>query len=112
MLEKPPDDINDKCEQKAEEDHSGNGKIKPAVFSFYADITRESPYPVQLIMKKINDDPNHNNQYAKSDDIFSCLLFHYCKAQLKLSYFYLNDCYAKIKDRGNRNVCSRAGGYQ
>ncbi len=62
--------------QHAKNNHGNNRKIKPEIFSFYPDVSWQMPDPVQLVMKKINDNPYYNDGNSYDDDILSCFWIH------------------------------------
>jgi len=51
------------------------------IFSFNSYITRQSADPVQFVMKKIDKQADHNNQYSEKDDVFTCFTVHIVKLQ-------------------------------
>lgn len=76
VLEESFKNIDEECYQQAYNDHCCQGKIKPEVFFFNPDVARQSSDPSQIIMKKINQDPDENNNDPRHQNIFSCLLVH------------------------------------
>ena len=75
MAEQPEE----KIQQQGEQEHGGNGKVKADVFPFDTDITRQAANPVQLVTKKVNDQPDDDHQYAYENNIFADALTHRCK---------------------------------
>ena len=76
LSKKSFDELYNDRQQKAEDDHRGDGKIKPEVFLFDADIPVQATDPGELVMKKINDNTGKYDEYADHDDPFSCLTVH------------------------------------
>jgi pimeloyl-ACP methyl ester carboxylesterase len=50
-LKEPANNPDNKCNQQAEQNHGGDGKIKPEIIFFNADITRQAAQPVQFVVK-------------------------------------------------------------
>ena len=63
-------------DEKAEQNHGSNGKIKPEILFLNPDIAGQAANPVQFIMKKINHYPDDYHQQAKTDNVFSCVCIH------------------------------------
>ncbi len=78
-LKKLPDEPKNCRYQQAEQNHGSDGKIKPEVFFFNADIAGQAADPVQLVMKKINEQPDNCHPDADEDDVFSCFSIHAAK---------------------------------
>jgi hypothetical protein len=74
--------LDDQCHYKTKNDHGSNRKIKSEIFFFNPDISGQSPDPMQLIMKKINDHSDCNNEYANNDDPFPCFTVHTAKLMM------------------------------
>lgn len=60
-LKKFFNDVDEYHDQKTNEDHGCNGKIKSNVFFLYANIAGQSSKPVQFIVKEINGQAGKNN---------------------------------------------------
>ena len=76
LLQNPPYQIHDHRQHHAEQNHGGNGKIKPGVFPLNADVAGQAADPMQLVAEIINKDTYYNNDGAKNNDVFTCLLVH------------------------------------
>jgi hypothetical protein len=76
-LEQSADDVNEQGEQKAKQDHGGNGKVKPEILLFHPDIARQAADPGEFVVEKIDQEADYNNNYSKANDIFSCVLIHF-----------------------------------
>ena len=74
-----PNKPNNKSADQAEKDHCNDGEIKSEIFLFNSDITGQTSDPVQLIMKKINDDTDKNNDHSNSNDPFAGFAVHIAK---------------------------------
>ena len=71
-------DPDDQGKQYASDDHCGNRKIKPEVFSFYSYVTGKSSDPVEFVREKIYDDANGDNNETRDNNDFSCLGVCHC----------------------------------
>ena len=70
------------CQQHTENNHSSDGKIKPEIFSLNPDITWQTSYPMQFIMKKINDHTSEYDKDANDNNPFSGIAVHITKVRL------------------------------
>lgn len=71
--------MNDDRDHQAKNDHRCYWKIKAEIFSFNSNVARQSANPRQLIMKKINDQPQQNDHCTCHDDIFTGITAHSAK---------------------------------
>jgi hypothetical protein len=76
VSEKPFYHLYNQRKKQAENNHCRDRKIKPEIFFFYTNITRQPAYPMQFIVKEINDDACQYNQQAGNDDPFPCIAVH------------------------------------
>jgi hypothetical protein len=67
--------------QYTEEDHGRDRKIKSEFFFLHPDIAGQPSDPVHLVVKEIDQQSHHNNDHSKTNDIFSCILIHFCNLQ-------------------------------
>jgi len=72
-------DLNDEGEHQTKNDHCRNGKIKLEIFSFDPDIARQSPDPVKLVVKKINNHAADDNKNSNCNDPFAGFAVHEAK---------------------------------
>ena len=70
------DDLNNNCQQNTKDDHRGDRKIKPEVFSFYPYVSRQATYPVKFIRKEIKNNANNHNDDPENNYIFAKLVVH------------------------------------
>jgi hypothetical protein len=65
LLPELSDKVYNHCQQYAEKNHGGKGKIKPEVFPLNAYVTRQPSYPMQLVAKKVNNGAKQDNDSAE-----------------------------------------------
>jgi hypothetical protein len=68
--------LNDHSHHKAQYDYGCNRKIKKKIFALYPDVAGKSSYPVQFIVKEINNHSDQNDQGADENDIFTGIATH------------------------------------
>jgi hypothetical protein len=72
-------DVYDQSQQYTCNDHGGDWKIKTEIFFFNPDITRQSAYPVKLIMKEINNNSHQQDNNTCQNDPFPSIAAHDAK---------------------------------
>lgn len=72
----------DNGNQYTKNDHGTDGEIKPEVFLFYPDITRQPADPVEPVVKKIHNQTGHNDHSTNDQHAFSGMAIHAAKITL------------------------------
>jgi hypothetical protein len=75
-LKKSLDNAEYYSKQNTKNDHGGDGKIKAEVFLFNPDVTGQMAYPMQFIVKEVNNQSDHNNGAANEHNIFTGIGIH------------------------------------
>ena len=76
---KTSDQLDDKGQQEAENNHRSDRKIESEIFFLHPDITGQTANPVQFIMKEIYDYTCDNDENTNDNDPFSCIAVHNAK---------------------------------
>ncbi len=71
-----PKQVHQYSDDEAKEQHSNNGKIEAHIFFFYPYVTRQSAKPMQLVMKKVNNNTSKYNHHSNDNYVFTCLWIH------------------------------------
>ena len=93
------------CQQHTENNHTGDGKIKTEIFFFYPYITRQTTYPIQFIMKEINEHSGDYDKNANDNNPFSGIAVHSTKIRLNnaaMDIYRIKDLKRGIK-KGTHN---------
>jgi hypothetical protein len=67
-VKKAVDQANHYGKQDAQQNHGHDGKVKPEVFAFDADITRQPADPVQLVVEEINENTSQYDSQANKNN--------------------------------------------
>ena len=82
ISEKSFDQLDNKGQQQAENNHGSDWKIEPEIFFLYTYIARQAANPVEFIVKKINDHAGNYDKNANDNDPFSGIAVHDAKIKL------------------------------
>jgi len=69
LLQEPANDTKHHRYNNANQDHSGNRKVKAEILFFYPDITRQMTDPMQFIMKEIDHQAYDHHSAANDHQI-------------------------------------------
>lgn len=61
ILKQLPYDPQNQCQDNADKDHGGDGKIEPEIFLFDPDIPGQMTDPTEFVPGKIQDETGNNN---------------------------------------------------
>ena len=76
---KTPDNSYDQSNQQTEKNHCCDRKIKTEISFFDTDISGKITYPMQFVMKKVDDNSYYYNDYSSQDNVFTGFGIHDAK---------------------------------
>jgi len=75
--------LNEDSDNYAKNYHGGDREIKFEIFFFNSNISGQSAYPMQFIMKEIDDHTNENCYNPTYDHIFTRVAIHDVKLKIE-----------------------------